>query len=214
MCKALSPDLAHCRFSINSSCLLYYLGLPGGSHGKESSHNVGHLVLIPELGRSPGEGNGYPLQYSRASLVAQMVKNLPAMWETWVWSLGWEDPLEEGFGNPLQYSCLENSMDRRYGPWGHKELNMNEQLTLPLFIVIMLIHSFLLVNIWLFLGCLPSAQDYAGPEGESDESLGQWQRSWGSRWTLAGWQGLGWQQSNHMMQATQSQLCNGYAVWS
>ena len=38
-------------------------------------------------------------------------------------------------------------MDRRYGPWGHKELNMNEQLTLPLFIVIMLIHSFLLVNI-------------------------------------------------------------------
>ena len=40
--------------------------------------------LIPGLGRSPGEGTGYPLQYSWASLVAQMVKNLPAMWETWV----------------------------------------------------------------------------------------------------------------------------------
>ena len=45
---------------------------------------------------SPGEGVGYPLQYSLASLVAQTVKNLPAKWETWVWSLGWEDPLEKG----------------------------------------------------------------------------------------------------------------------
>ena len=60
------------------------------------------------------------------SLVAQMVKNLPAMWETWVQSMGWEDPLEEGVathssilgegnGNPLQYSCLENTMDG--GAW-------------------------------------------------------------------------------------------------
>ena len=46
-----------------------------------------------------------------ASLVAQMVKRLPTMWEIWVQSLGWEDPLGEGNGNPLQYSCLENSMD-------------------------------------------------------------------------------------------------------
>ena len=52
--------------------------------------------MIPELGRSPGEGIGYPLQYSWASLVAQTVKNPPAMWETWIWSLGQEDPLEEG----------------------------------------------------------------------------------------------------------------------
>ena len=44
----------------------------------------------------PREGIGYPLQYSWASLVAQLVKNLPAMWETWVWFLGWEDPLEKG----------------------------------------------------------------------------------------------------------------------
>ena len=52
--------------------------------------------MIPGSGTSPGEGIGYPLQYSWASLVAQLVKNLPAMQETWVRSLGWEDPLEKG----------------------------------------------------------------------------------------------------------------------
>ena len=48
------------------------------------------------FGRCPGEGIGYPLRYSWASLVAQTVKNPPAMRETWVYSLGWEDPLETG----------------------------------------------------------------------------------------------------------------------
>ena len=52
--------------------------------------------MIPGLGRSTGEGIGYPLQYSWASLVTQLVKNPPAMRETWVQSLGWEDPLEKG----------------------------------------------------------------------------------------------------------------------
>ena len=52
--------------------------------------------MIPGLGRYAGEGIGYPLQYSWASLVAQLVKNLPAKQETWVGSLGWEDPLEKG----------------------------------------------------------------------------------------------------------------------
>ena len=52
--------------------------------GKESTCNGGDLGLIPELGRSPGEGIGYPLQYSWASFVAQLVKNLPTMQETWV----------------------------------------------------------------------------------------------------------------------------------
>ena len=51
--------------------------------------------MIPRSGRSPGEGIGYPLQYSWASLVAQLVKNPPAIQETWVQSLGWEDPLEK-----------------------------------------------------------------------------------------------------------------------
>ena len=50
---------------------------------------------IPGSGRSPGEGIGYSLQYSWASLVTQIVKNLPAMQDTWVQYLGWEDPLEK-----------------------------------------------------------------------------------------------------------------------
>jgi len=48
------------------------------------------------LGRSTAEGIGYPFQYPWTSLVAQLVKNPPAIRETWVQSLGWEDPLEEG----------------------------------------------------------------------------------------------------------------------
>ena len=63
--------------------------------GKESACNAGDPGLISGPGRSTGEGIGYPLQYSWASLVAQLVKNLTAMWETWVQSLGWEDPLEK-----------------------------------------------------------------------------------------------------------------------
>ena len=73
-----------------------WLGFPSSSADKESACNAGDPGLIPALGRSAGEGIGYPLQYSWASLVAQLVKNLPAMWETWVWSLGWEDLLEKG----------------------------------------------------------------------------------------------------------------------
>ena len=57
---------------------------PDGSVGKECACNAGDPGSIPGLGRSPEEGIGYPLQYSWASLVAQLVKNLPAMWETWI----------------------------------------------------------------------------------------------------------------------------------
>ena len=64
--------------------------------GKESTCNAGDPGLIPGSRRSAGEGTGYPLQCSWASLVAQLVKNPPAMLETWVQSVGWEDPLEEG----------------------------------------------------------------------------------------------------------------------
>ena len=64
--------------------------------GKESACNAGDPSSIPGLGRSTGEAIGYPLQYFWASLVAQLVKNLPAMWETWVQSLDWKDPLEKG----------------------------------------------------------------------------------------------------------------------
>ena len=71
-------------------------GFPGSSAGKESVCSAGDLGLIPGLGRPPGEGIDYPLQYSWASLVAQLVNNRPAMQEIWVQSLGWEDPLEKG----------------------------------------------------------------------------------------------------------------------
>ena len=65
------------------------------SIGKESACNAGDPSSIPESGRSAGGGIGYPHQYIWVSLVAQLVKNPPAMWETWVRSLGWEDPLEK-----------------------------------------------------------------------------------------------------------------------
>ena len=67
-------------------------------------------VSIPGLGRSAGEGIGYSLQYSWASLVSQLLKNLPVMWETGFNSWVWKIP-GEGKGYPLQYSALENSMD-------------------------------------------------------------------------------------------------------
>ena len=87
-------------------------GFPDSSVGKESACNAGDPGSIPGSGRSAGEGIGYPLQYSWASLVAQMVENLPATQETLVQSLGWEHPPGDGNDNPLQYSCLENPMDR------------------------------------------------------------------------------------------------------
>ena len=70
-------------------------GFHGSSAGKESACSSGDPGLIPGLGRSTGEGIGYPLQYSWASLVAQLAKNPSTMRETLVQSLGWEDPLEE-----------------------------------------------------------------------------------------------------------------------
>ena len=71
------------------------MGFLRSSAGKESACNAGYPGLIPRSGSSPGEGTGYPFQYSWASLVAQMIKNPPAVRETWVQSLGWEDLLEE-----------------------------------------------------------------------------------------------------------------------
>ena len=65
---------------------------------------AGDPSSIPEMGSSPGEGIGYPLQYSWASLVAQLGKNPTAMQETSVQSQGWEDPLEKG--NAIHSSIL------------------------------------------------------------------------------------------------------------
>ena len=72
------------------------MGFPDSSVGKESICNAEDPDSIPGSGRLVEEGIDYPLQYPLASLVAQLVTNLPAMKETWIQSLGWEDPLEKG----------------------------------------------------------------------------------------------------------------------
>ena len=107
-------------------------GFPGSSTGKESACNAGDPGLIFGSGISPGEGIDYPLWYSWASLVAQMVKNPSAMWETWIWSLGWEDPLEEGVQPTPVFLPGETPGQRSlmgYSPWDHKELDITEWLS-------------------------------------------------------------------------------------
>ena len=90
-------------------------GFPGSSAGKESACNAGDSSLIPALERSPGEGICHTLQYSWVSLVAQMMKNWPTMRETWVGSLGWQDPLEESMTTHVSILAWRISMDK--GAW-------------------------------------------------------------------------------------------------
>ena len=86
---------------------------PGKLAGKESTCKAGDAGSIPWLRRSPGEGISYPLHYFGASLVVQTVKNLPAMHETWIPSLGWEDTLEEGMSTHSSILPWRVPMDRR-----------------------------------------------------------------------------------------------------
>ena len=116
---------------LNHSSLLQ--GFLDSSVGKESACNARDSSSIPGSGSSPGEGRGYPLQYSWASLVAQLVRNPLAVQETWVWSLGWEDPLEKG-------KATHSSILAWRVPWGscivhgvRKELDTTEWLSLSLF---------------------------------------------------------------------------------
>ena len=99
-----------------------------GSVGKESTCNVGHPGSIPLSGRSAGKGIGYLLQYSWASIVAQLVKNLPAMWrpgfDPWVGKIPWRRKrLTIPVFWPREFLGL-------CGPWGHKESAMTEPLSL------------------------------------------------------------------------------------
>ena len=87
-----------------------------GSAGKESACNAGDPGSIPGSGGSAREGIGYPLQYSWASPVAQLVKNLPAMRETWVQSLGWEDTLEKGKATHSSILAFRIPWTAVYGP--------------------------------------------------------------------------------------------------
>ena len=90
------------------------MGFPGSSAGKESACKARHPGLIPGLGRSTGEGIGYPFQYSWTSIVAQLVTNLPVMWETrispWIgkipWRRGWQPTPEVLLGEPHEQESL------------------------------------------------------------------------------------------------------------
>ena len=117
----------------NNETHMYYLQYTQQfSADKESASNEGDPSSIPGSGRSPREGIGYPLPYSWAFLVAQMVKNPPAMQETWVQYLGWEDPLEEGMtthSSILAWSIpWTKEPGRLHSPWSCKESNMTERL--------------------------------------------------------------------------------------
>ena len=111
--KPLTPD----------NSIWSWLRLLDSSVGKESACNAVDPGLISGSGRSAGEGIGYPLHHSWASLVAQLVKNPPAMWETWVRSLSWEDPQEKG-------KATHSSILVWRIPRGHKELDSTERLSL------------------------------------------------------------------------------------
>ena len=104
-------------------------GFPDSSAGKESACNAGDSGSIPGLGRSPGEGTDYPLQCSWAPLVSQLVRKLPAMRETWVQSLGWEDPLEKWERLPTP-GFWPGEFHGLYSPRGHKESHTTEQISL------------------------------------------------------------------------------------
>ena len=104
-----------------SDLLFSSMGFPDSSVGKESTCNAGDLGLIPGSGRSAREGIGYPLQYSWASLVAQIVKNLPAMQETWVGKIPWR---RERLPTPLFWPGEFHGL---YSPLGRKD--MTEQLS-------------------------------------------------------------------------------------
>ena len=101
-------------------------GFPDSSVGKESACNAGDPSLIPGSGKSPGEGTSYPLQYSWASLVAQTVKNPPAMQKTWVGKI----PGRRTWKPTIVFLPGESPRGPRslvgYSPWGCKESDMTE----------------------------------------------------------------------------------------
>jgi len=100
-------------------------GFPSSSAGKESACNAGDPSLIPELEKSPGEGIGYPLQYSWASLVAQTVKNLPLMQDTWIGKIPWRrawQPTPVFLPGELPWTGSLAG----YSPWSCKESDMTD----------------------------------------------------------------------------------------
>ena len=118
------PKNAQTTAQLHSS----HWGFPHSSVGKESTCSAGNPSSIPGSGRSAGEGIGYPLQYACASLVAQLVKNLPALRENWLWSQGLEDPWRrERLTTPVFWP---RELHGLYSPWDHKESDTTEWLSL------------------------------------------------------------------------------------
>ena len=118
-------------------------GFRDSSVHKKSTCSAGEPGLIPGSGRSPGEGMGYLLQYSWTSLMTQTVNNPPAIRELRARLLEWEDSLKEGMGNPLQYSCLENPMDR--GAWRaivHRVTRVGPNLAQSFFLLMLYLNLF------------------------------------------------------------------------
>ena len=109
-------------------CFVNNKKLKHNSVGKESACSARGPSSIPGSGRSTEEGIDYSLQCSWASLVAQQVKNSPAMWEAWVRSLAWEDPLEKGKATTPTFWPRE--FHGLCSPWGRKELDTTEWLSL------------------------------------------------------------------------------------
>ena len=108
------------KYFKKSNQTYYYVGIPDSSVGKESTCNAGDSSSIPGSGRSAGEGIGYPHQYSWSSLVAQLVKNQPAMWETWVGKIPWRrEQLSTLVFWPGEFHGV-------YSPWGCKEWDTTE----------------------------------------------------------------------------------------
>ena len=103
--------------------MAYNYMFPDSLVGKESACNAGDPGLISGKGRSAGEEIGYPLQYSWASLVAQLVKNPPAIQDTWVRPLGWVDPLEKG--KAIHSSILAWRIPRTIQPMGLQRVGHN-----------------------------------------------------------------------------------------
>ena len=116
-----------------------HMGFLDISVGKESACTAGGPSLIPGWGRFTEEGIAFPLQFSWASPVAQLVNNPPAMQETWFQSLGWKNPLEKG---KATHSSMPGEFHGLYSPWGCKESNMTEQLSLT--------HSYIYIYIYIY----------------------------------------------------------------
>ena len=136
--QTCTPAPGHPQLTVNTSfqikdssgCdihLTFPKGFPGSSAGKESACNAGDPGSIPGLERSSGEGKVYPVQYSWTSLVAQLAKNPPAMWETWVgkmpWRRAWQPTSVFLPGKFHGHRSLAGC-----SPWGHKESDKTEQL--------------------------------------------------------------------------------------